>query len=136
MQLRSIFFQIAFIKSYSLRDFQQYQERAQIFIYFFILDLNEFSLKILFTIPYLLHCRLKHYETTWCATTHQGPSNNTKSAARCAMVWEILRWQSNKTKKQPSFLDWHQINPIKFLEKNAHGNGQSNFATFWVTNLS
>jgi len=42
-----------------------------------------------------------------CTPTHQGLSNNTKSVARDAMVWEISTWyeKTNKTIKLPSFIN-------------------------------
>jgi hypothetical protein len=42
---------------------------------------------------------------TWHTHTHQELSNGTKSVTKGTMVWEISTWQTNKTNKQPSFID-------------------------------
>jgi len=51
---------------------------------------------------------------TWCTPTHLRVLNGIKSIARHVMVWEVSRWQTNKTHKLPSFINrWYDI---MFLE--------------------
>ncbi len=83
--LRSKIIQIAFIKSYSLKEITRLCPNSPII---FIFDLKKFSMKVLFNIQSFLYHKSKHYETN---SVHQGLSKNTKSVARSTTVWEILR---------------------------------------------
>jgi hypothetical protein len=109
----SKFFQITFIKSYSLTAFQQqYQDGTQTPIYIFCKKLKEFLEKkksIFINFSTTIGQKLKHYEINLvrCTLTcKEFPANDTKNATRGVTVEEISTWETNKL---PSFIDNYPV---------------------------
>jgi hypothetical protein len=91
-------FQIAFIRSRSSTAFQQYQEHAQNFPIIFSFHLNELSVKkcSIFNNWISIVVGWKIVKPNQCTPTHWELSNDTKSMARGAVVWEISKWQTKQ----------------------------------------
>jgi hypothetical protein len=101
--LKYNFFEITFIKPYSSRAVQKYQECPNSLINF-CFDLNEFSMIFFSIFNNFSTIDWNIMKPTECTLTHWEHSGNTKSAKWRAMIWEISPWQT-KQNRLPCFID-------------------------------